>query len=266
MSEIHTHGRREFLKRTGAVLGAAGCWKTVIGAAQLQDSPSVHGMLVVGQQTVFLSHLPIFGTPHDYQVILEATFAKAGSNPQADYFDDRRKTGTKVYTLEPDRFVLPRLVSDTPLRSFTANIYRGHFERFPSVKEKDAARIGQKVDVNVTRVIHFRKFDADAQKPSELEYLLFGKGSERFLAHMITKPPDFDHILAVTSPGQAFTDDALSRGLPLRFSGKKNSVANRISGAQALTARTIAADGTASATVQIKPGTEFYFEADELEA
>ena len=59
-------------------------------------------MLIVGEQTVFLSHLPMFGSPHDYQVILEAGFAKPGGNPQADYFNDRKRTGTKQYTLEPD--------------------------------------------------------------------------------------------------------------------------------------------------------------------
>src|SRR4029077_12573926 len=216
-NRFHPHGRREFLKSGAAALVAAACARQAVGAASLQDDTSVHGMLIVGQDTVYLSHLPIFGAPHDYQVILEASFAKPGSDPQGDYFKDRKKTAAKVYTLEPDRFILPRLTASTPLHSFTANIYRGHFEQFPNQRAKDAARIGQSVNVTVTRVIHFRKFDPAAAKPAQLEYLLFGKGAELFLAHLITSPPDFDQVLAATATGHTFTDQELSQGTRLRF-------------------------------------------------
>src|SRR6185369_3469529 len=50
---------------------------------QAEDAPATHNMLVVGHQTVFLSHLPMFEalrpngseytSPHRYQVILQAT-------------------------------------------------------------------------------------------------------------------------------------------------------------------------------------------------
>ena len=36
--------------------------------ADAQDPPDIHGMAVIGQKSVFLSHLPMFGSPHDYQV------------------------------------------------------------------------------------------------------------------------------------------------------------------------------------------------------
>ena len=169
MSSSSTHGRRAFLKTSAAAIVAASGWRASASAVGLEDSPSVHGMLIFGKETVFLSHLPIFGSPHDYQVILEAAFAKPGRDPQSDYFNDVKRTGTKIYTLEPDRFILPRLSANPPLRSFTADIYRGHFERFPTTRAKDAARIGQGVEVTVTRVIHFRKFDPAAVKPAELD-------------------------------------------------------------------------------------------------
>ena len=54
-------------------------------------------------------------------MILEATFSKPGGDPQADYFNDRKRTGTKIYTLEPAAFVLPRLAAAEPLRSFKAS-------------------------------------------------------------------------------------------------------------------------------------------------
>ena len=186
MEKTTRHGRREFLQG-GAALFAAAPWTARHGAMQRQDRPAVHGMLLVGEETPFLlSHLPISGAPHDFQVILEVRFAKTGSNPQADYFADRKRTGTKVYTIEPTRFVLPQLAAAEPLRSFKASLYRGHFERFPSQAAKGAARIAQDVEVTVTNVVTFQRFAPGATKAAQLEYQVFGKGRERFLAHVIT--------------------------------------------------------------------------------
>jgi hypothetical protein len=56
-----------------------------------QDEPATHGMAVIGQKSVFLSHLPMFGSPHDYQVIVEAELTKTGADPQQVYFDDRKQ-------------------------------------------------------------------------------------------------------------------------------------------------------------------------------
>jgi len=266
MTTSTTHARREFLKRSVLALCAARGWSAAAAAAAVQDEPSVHGMLLVGRETAFLSHLPIFGAPHDYQVILEAAFSKTGSDPQADYFNDRKRSNEKVYTLEPDRFVLPTLAAAQPVRSFTGNIYRGHFERFPTQRAKDAARIAQHVDVTVTRVVLFRKFAPDAVKPSELEYLLFGKGAERFLAHVITRPPDFDQVLTVTSLDRTFSDEELARGVPLRFAGTANAPASRIAAARPLTAQATVSGATAPATVKLQTGVELYFEQGELDS
>jgi hypothetical protein len=264
MSKINNRSRREFLKNSVAAAFAAGYWGRPTGVVSAEDGPSAHGMLIVGEQTVFLSHLALFHPPHNYQVILEGTFAKPGSDPQADYFNDRKRTGTKIYTLEPEPFVLPRLAAAEPLRSFKASIYRGHFERIKPPRALDAARIGEKVDVNVTRIIHFRKFDPTAAKPAQLEYLLFGKGAELFLAHVITKPPDFDHILSVKALNHKFTDGELSQGAPIVFPGKTNAVAKRIRGVEPVTGQTTGTGGAVPKTLQLQPGIEFYFEQGEF--
>jgi hypothetical protein len=263
MIKTNDGGRREFLKGSAASVLAASCLGWQIGPASAEDQASVHGMLIVGEQTVFLSHLPMFGSPHDYQAIFEVAFAKTASDPQADYFADRKRTSTKIYTLEPERFVLTKLAAAAPLRSFKADVYRGHFERFPNRRAQDAARIAQDVDVNVTRVIHFRKFDPAAAKPAELEYLLFGKGNESFLAHLITRPPDFDQILSVKT-GQKFTDEELGQGKSIVVPGRPNSASKRLSGAGPVTAQIKDAGGAGPKTVQLQPGTEFYLERGEL--
>jgi hypothetical protein len=100
------------------------------------DPPATHNMLVVGEEAVYLSHLPMFQeqgqspTVHRYQVILGVTFAD-----QERYVKDRREhRTTKIYMMEPETFVLPALVSEDPqrkpLRSLKARaVVRGHLER-----------------------------------------------------------------------------------------------------------------------------------------
>src|SRR5262245_35499072 len=145
------------------------------------DRPAIHNMLVVGEKAVYLSHLPMFQEegqppmPHRYQAILAVTFTGQGNDPQRTYADDRQEhSTTKIYTFNPEKFVLPTLVSTepqhAPLRSFQGTIFRGHLE-------KGGLPILQDVVVNV-QVVHFREFDPHAQKPSQLEYFFFGKGQE----------------------------------------------------------------------------------------
>ena len=123
--------------------------------------------------------------------------------------------------------MLPELVSadpqHQPLRSFKAKrLFRGHLER------DDSVPILQDVEVSVQRVSHFREFDPKAQKSPQLEYLLFGKGQELFLAHLITAPPDFDQILAVKVTDHAFTNEELAKGVPVVFPGTTNAAASRL--------------------------------------
>lgn len=219
-----------------------------------EDQPDLHGMLIVGEETIFLSHLPMFGHPHhDFQVILEVTFTKPESDPQAIYVNDRQThSEIKIYTLAPENFVLADLVSSDPahppLRSFKGTIVRGHFE-------KGGTPIIGDVQVNVTNVIHFRQFDPDVEALSQLEYLLFGKGDELFLAHLITRPPDFDQTLSVQLPNHPFSAEALSRGIRVRIPERANSIPQRLKETQQV-------DGALQFTLEANR--EFYFEEGEL--
>ncbi|CAM5663524.1 hypothetical protein SPURM210S_04923 [Streptomyces purpurascens] len=128
------------------------------------DPKATHGMLVVGEETAYLSHLPMFMRPHDFQVLLEATFTNDAGDAQQVYVDDRRTTGTAVYTPRPERFVLTELVGEDgqPARtSFTGTLFRGHFER-------GGTEILDPVTVDVRHVVHFRRFDRHAVRPTDL--------------------------------------------------------------------------------------------------
>jgi hypothetical protein len=232
------------------------------------DRPTTHNMLVVGEKAVYLSHLPMFqeagqpSMPHRYQVILAVTFTGQGNDPQRAYADDRQAhSTTKIYTLTPEKFGLPALVSTepqhAPLRSFHGTIFRGHLE-------KGGHPILEDVVVHVQQVVHFQEFDPHAQKPAQLEYFFFGKGQELFLAHEITKAPDFDQILSVKVPDHTFTDVELSQGVHVIFPGTTNSAGTRLKMLQQIVGEIPAHNGSVGKKLHVEVGAELYFEEGEL--
>jgi hypothetical protein len=248
--------------------------RTRNGAAASEDLPNTHNMLVVGNEAVFLSHLPMFQglnenetdytSPHRFQVILDVRFTVNGRDVTDIYTKDRvGNPRTKMYTLNPERFVLQRLFSPSrqnpALSSFKAKVFRGHLERG-----------GQTIDglenvvVKVEKVIHAQKFDPAEQKPEKLQYLLFGEGAELFLAHLITKPPDFDQILSVKVLDHEFTNEELDRGVTIVFRDRDNTASQRIKEEQQTQGELRVSDANQLLVLRIGAGTEYYFEEGEL--
>jgi hypothetical protein len=294
------NNRREFLTRSATAAAGLGLLSLGLRAQPLscpgtllltlpQDKPDTHNMLVVGEQTVYLSHLPMFDgvngnrtsftSPHRYQVILEATFADGAKNLTETYTADRRGHATeKMYSINPALFVLPDLdPNGKALKSFRGNtIFRGHLERqnTPIIgfmdSQSDPPRNGV-LDVNVTRVVHFHKFTPGAAKPAQLQYILFGKGTEIFMAHFIAQPPDFDQVIGVKVTGQQFTDEQLASGIKANFAGRPNTAETRLKETQKVLGmfQLAGTDGTPLAGSHAKPLEvqvikEFYFEEGEL--
>lgn len=156
-----------------------------IFACSAHDHPSVHGMLIVGKSQVYLSHLPMFHSPHNYQVIIEVEFDAMGKQI---YLKNLQKSDEKIYTLVPEVFVLPEIVKNK--KSFLAQIYQGHFER-------DGKLIADKVKVEIKRVIFYKKFNPKEIRPENGNFLIFGNEHEKFIAHVITTAPDFDQVLKI---------------------------------------------------------------------
>src|SRR5882672_7990101 len=96
-----------------------------IAAQHYHDKPDTHGMLLMGSETIYASHLPMFHSPHDYQIILKLKLDAEGNQK---YLEDRKAHPDElVYSIEPEVFVLPEMVKYT--KKFKAKVYRGHFER-----------------------------------------------------------------------------------------------------------------------------------------
>lgn len=245
------------------------------GGGASEDRPNTHNMLIVGKDAVFLSHLPMFdslnkqktdySSPHRYQVILEVNFSLSGKDVTGIYTRDRKAhPGTKMYTLNPtSEFVLSRyfaLDAQKPaLTTFPATVFRGHLER--GGEEIDGLK---GVVVTVKQVLHAHKFELSQDKPKKLEYFLFGKGEELFLAHSIIKPPDFDQIVSVKIKDNHFTDDELRRGVTVVFRERKNTVTQRLKESEGAQGQFRVTGADQLLDLQVQVGTEYYFEEGEL--
>jgi hypothetical protein len=269
-------GRRQFVSELafGAFV-AATFSSTGDAAAQPEDKPNIHNMLLVGEKTVFLSHLPMFiglnesetafVSPHRFQVIVEAGFTNKGNDVTELYLKDRAAhPDIRLYTLGPDPmvpFVLTRLFTprEKPaLPAFNATAFRFHLES----KERQPIPGLVNTAVQVKRIVHGRMFDPKTTKPTALEYLLFGTGSELYLAHAIFAPPDFDQVLAVKVTGVELDAKQLAGDLRVTIPSRKNVVAERLREKERVEAALRI--GSTSSPVQLETGAQFYFEEGEL--
>lgn len=240
------------------------------------EQPMSHHMVVFGHGSVFMSHLAMFSVPeHAYQVILEAELTSPGSDPQQIFQQDwAQHPEVAFYTFAPQPFILSDLLptagQSPKATSFSGDLWRNHLEK----PETQPVEIASDVTVNVKNIICGRRLDVATPPLSQLEYILFGRGQEVFLAHLITRPPDFDQLIQVTV-NPPFSDDDLSRGHIVTVSSLANTEDSRIrpSSQVFITATEdffseVAATvdtGTTSVSVQINAGTEgreIYFNDD----
>jgi len=231
-----------------------------------KDTPATHNWMLVGGQTAFLSHLPMFDhlnesgtdyvTPHRYQAILQVSFESGARDITDLYFADRQShPATRMFTVSPtETFVLPDLAAQKPVPSFDATVFRGHLERGGQpISKLDG------VKVKVARVIHFHRFEPTVPAASALEYFIFGRGKELYLAHSILKPPDFDQILSVEISGANFSDADLRAATRIHIPDRKNTSADRLKEGDR-----VAAELPSGTKLNIRGIREFYFEEGEL--
>ena len=160
-------------------------------SAGAPDKPSVHGMMLFGgtkSSAVYISHLPMFHTPHDYQVLAEIALPEEAQTAYQKSL--KAKPKETVYTLVPEVFILPEMVANP--RPFKAELYCGHFER-------GGKPITEKFTVTFKRILYQQKFDLNRQRPQTAQYLVFGDTLQQYAAHAIAAKPDFDHILRLVN-------------------------------------------------------------------
>ena len=178
--------------------------------------------------------------------------------------DSRSRFGRdSLYTAKPEEFSIADLLPAEPakpaLSSFKAGIVKGHFERGGDKIADDAA-------VHVDTVIHFQELGL-ADKGADLEYILFGAEQQFFLAHRITRPPDFDQILSVNVTGHQFTEEELSRehsGVLITVPGRSNALLDRIKPGETVPGRGHVTGAHQFLDLKVEVLSELYFVEGEL--
>jgi hypothetical protein len=180
-----------------------------------------HEFEMFGDSSVYLSHYPMFGSIHAYQVLLEVTLTGEGNDPRQLYLSHKQKNPLTRYSLSPETpdgqmhyWVMPDVIK--PGQKFRANIHWQKSAGHPQY-------ISRNVTVEIVKVIYFRLFQPDDKKPDVLSYLLFGNGPEAFLAHYIANYPDFDHIVAVTGDTGKLLQGGTGAATLVTVPGRKNS-------------------------------------------
>ena len=232
-----------------------------------------HGQGLYGKDTLYLSHLAVFmgqpaAHPHNFQVLLEVEFENAEA--KARYRSDRAQHPNVIYTATPPVFDQMALVADylgrKPLRRFPkTTVVRGHFEQ-------DGEPIIQNTTFEIKRVVHFREFFLNGPKLEKQHYLLFGRGGDVLLSHLLSAPPDFDQFLATELklkdiPNETVgkrVEDLLAQGLYLRLSDRENAVGTRLRTGDALTCSLETGTGVLPITVELRVTDELYCEAGEF--
>jgi hypothetical protein len=164
-------------------------------AMGLEPGFGTHGMaLFGGKDGLYASHLPMFHAPHDAQVVLRIRF----EDPALDRVMRERLDGkTALWTLDPERFALPRLAPGAaqPLAGFAADVVEGHFEQGGVARHRQAR-------IAVDEVILYRPLEPAPTVRSVSRYLPVG----RFMVKLIDSRPDFDHIVLLQRPAGGAID------------------------------------------------------------
>lgn len=233
-----------------------------------------HGMLVFGEDPLYFSHLPMFGPPHNFQVLLEVKLSESAREALAR---DRANGWDGYYTFDPVSFPIADLApldDSVPLSSIEGTLVRGHFER------EGGEEIATSVSVDVSTVVYFSELDVTAERSDddELVYLAFGRAPHIYLAHMISGRPSFDQVV-VTRPVsdtvtnsaiQALDDDVATFEFPFAQEvrlDRADFAESRLTPGDRVTASfpmTISPGGAHGFHVDLDIEDELYIEIDEL--
>ena len=169
------------------------------------DEESVHGMVIFGKTSTYVSHLPMFHSPHDYQLIATVDIS--------DHILKQMQGGItqELFTIAPEPMDLSKVIAGD-IKSFPATVYRGHFER-------DGVAIGKTI-IHIKNILVGKKIVKE--NGTSTDFIVFGKDGEYFAAHLIKGQPTYDAIYKVERPfktiippcGRAGCDNSYDRPIP----------------------------------------------------
>ena len=160
----------------------------------LDNLARIHGFLMLGTNSLYLSHLPMFNVPaHSYQTILEA---EIDGSHMKNYLKIKKENPAKpiiISNLEPIR--LEKLVNSN---SFVGQITFADVNGDPIGEPL----ISPEITVNIKKILLFKQLNKNSPTyPKNLEYYLFGTNSDWHLSHYLSKSPNFEQELDISMSG-----------------------------------------------------------------
>ncbi len=237
------------------------------GAHGQATTIGVHGMLLFGDDPVYLSHLPMFDTPHNFQVLLEVALDDAAREASRS---------EEMHTFVPEPFPISELdpSGGGPARTtIEGSIFSGHFER-------GGKQVVDRTEAQVREVVCFAELDVNAKHDDErqLTYLCFGRPGRLFLAHEVTARPDFDHVLAArlvpgsitNQAGSQLNEDVTAVGFAVTQRvqlGRSDTPESRLAPGETVRGlffQTASLTGAHGFLAEVEVEKELYLEVDEL--
>ncbi|MFN8611156.1 MAG: hypothetical protein U0931_26670 [Vulcanimicrobiota bacterium] len=189
----------------------------------------VHGMVMFGKN--YLSHIPMFHEPHDYQIIMDVRL----EHPQ---IGSGESFGESLHTFVPDKFSLGDLLNGK-LEKIQGTVYEGNFE-------DGGNPVLEGVTARIDKVLHSHHLSAQDSPQPELEYWLYGSRQDAYLVHPIAGgSAGFDQILHVDLKAARVSDQELEQGLLVRLPGRANQVTSRLKDGESSVRAVEAGDGDA---------------------
>jgi len=235
------------------------------------DMTGSHGMLLFGDDVLYLSHLPRFHSPHNFQVVLSVRFDDDSSRAFLAF----RATGDGgLYTFLPELFPITELdPRNGPRRSsLEGTIFSGHFER-------EGVPIVTGAVAEVLHVVYFGELvEREPGPDAELSYICFGPAGRLRLVHDITARPSFDHVVTARivpgtltdMSGRPLEDDVTAMSFrfaqPAEFA-RRDLPESRLTSGEIVPGtlrRTPSPSGMHGFSAQIEVAEEIWLEIDEL--
>lgn len=151
------------------------------------ERKAIHGMVAFqlnADDSIFLSHIPMYHEPHDFQLILKAHIPAPESIKKSGLIG--------LHTLSPLAFSLNDILAKRTT-SFTGMLFKGNFEN-------GGKELTDDLKIDKIQILFQRNLLSDST-PDYIhpKYLLMGSNSAAYLVHLIgsRESPTYDQILKV---------------------------------------------------------------------
>ena len=213
-----------------------------------QKTAAGHGMVVFGKDTVYFYHLPMWSGVHAWQIVLEVAL---DANAMQLYQDDLA-AGSKLNSFSPNSF---KLASLAPGFAITGTLFHGHFEQGGTPLGGGDGAPATAVVKRILMVTPLKPTNPALTAPL---YRVFGAGSEWYAAHVASRRPDYDQIVALSAPPPG-DSDALMEGTTVTLAGPALKAPQRPK-----TGATFDARDATGAAFPFSVGAEAYFSTSYL--